>query len=412
MFTYWRGSLVFIFQVVGTSFHEGRLDFCNHPATTTVPIDYNTSVSQYVNSQTIRNTNNMVEIRIPFYSDTPWKRVWNGEPLSDTLSDTAIRSMDYVLGCMSVRVAVPLKNPNNVANNVDINVFVAAGDDFEFHTLSIIGGRLGLVSQLTRRKKASKKNLIKSAIKEAGKGDLNTDGKDDSGVIALGVGDVYTYDPSVHHFGESYKNLREMCKRYQHGPVNSFTTLSLTTRDNIANFQMYGSDLGGLIGTLANCYRLFRGPMNFKIQLEAQNANGANSYDTKLSAFCTTNVQATASLAPITTTPALKYGQIATVTQPPLVRFSTTQIGEFQIPFQSIYHSLLITQYDDDTPEYYENAFLQFEILYNIIKPYVGNVFNGAVSLEIAFADETRFGVFYGFPQVELISPGKYPNPL
>ena len=53
LFTYWRGSINLIFQVVGTAFHEGRLDFCNHPATISPPSDYVTSMSQYVNSQTI-----------------------------------------------------------------------------------------------------------------------------------------------------------------------------------------------------------------------------------------------------------------------------------------------------------------------------------------------------------------------
>ena len=115
MFTYWRGSIVYIFQIVGSAFHEGRLDFTSHPAVTTAPTNYVAGLSQYVNSQTVRNTNNTVEVRVVFHSETPWKRIWHGEALSDVFSATAFPSTDFTIGCLATRVSVPLKNPNNVA---------------------------------------------------------------------------------------------------------------------------------------------------------------------------------------------------------------------------------------------------------------------------------------------------------
>lgn len=430
LFTYWRGSISFYFQVRGTSFHEGRLDFCNHPGITTVPSDYRASMSQYVNSQTIRNTNNTVEVRIPYHSDIPWRRVWNGETLSDVVTDSAVRSLDYVTGCFSVRVAVPLKAPNNVANNVDVNVFISGGEDFEFHTLSPWGGRYvvsGLEFAQRRRLRQLEERQryvnLRKAVKQSGRvgvsGDLNQDPKSDQGVIPLGVGNVYTYDPKIHHFGETYTNLRECCKRYQ--TVQS-SVMTLAVGDNIKSFKFAGSDMGGLLGALFNSYRLFRGPMAFKIQLHAKAVAGANNYGTTVTGFCTTNVQPALFASGTPASYALMSQQLGfpnttgaaknTMLQPPLVRFSTNQVGEFLVPFQSIYHSLISDQLFDDVPLYYGNCFSQWEIIYNIMQYFGSDTTNQAyVTLAAAFGDETRLGVFLGFPELLAISPVAYPLP-
>jgi hypothetical protein len=405
LFSYWRGGLVYFFQVVGTAFHEGRLDFCNHPGTTTVPSDYSTAMSQYVNSQTVRNTNNTIEVRIPFHSDTPWKRVWNGEGLADVPTEGYVRSMDYVVGCFSIRVAVPLKNPNNVANNVDVNVFVAAADDFDFHTTSLIGGRY--VPFLPAR-------TLKEVRAREEAGDLNTDGKDDSGVITLGITDtgsgVYTHDHGdAHHFGETYSSLREMCKRYVFTSQQKFSLSEGS--GNLNHFQFTPTVVGGLPQYLAGCYRLFRGPYNAKLALDVDGL-GITSPPSRVTGFCTTNVQpaieSTGSLAGLD---AILSGNKVTTSplQPPLVRFSTTHVAEFQFPFQSIYHSLLIEKPEWElTPEYFDNMYAQWDLPYCIDCAGGGPV--AVLSLATSFADETRMGVWLGCPTVTTVTP-LYPNP-
>jgi hypothetical protein len=422
LFTYWRGGFVLIFQMIGTAFHEGRLDFCNHPGTTTVPSTYSAALSQYVNSQTIRNTNNTVEVRIPFHSDTPWKRIWQGEPLSDIAgTSSTVRSMDFVTGCFSVRVAVPLKNPNNVANNIDVNIFLAAADDFEFHTLSIIGGTLiPFVPALRGRRQLAlaemQKRLVrkgkkdKKIIVETQAGDLNTDDKTDKEVVVLGVGSVYTKDPPIHHFGETYSSLREACKRYwQHSNVE-FTTSPGDS--NLGHFTFSSSSFGGLAGYLAHAYRLFRGPLNGKLQMFATTTDyyAASS----MTGFLTNNPQpalfSTGSLS------GLHHVLAASNThfdprQPPLVRFSCNQVAEFQAPFQSIYHSLLMDQeLFDLTPSYFDDSYLQYDF------PWCVNTSASdhcQLTTAYAFADETRFGVFLGFPPMNFGGPEglSYPNP-
>jgi len=403
MFTYWRGSIVLIFQFVGTAFHEGRIDFCNHVAQLVPPADYITAMSQYVNSQTIRNTNNTVEIRVPFHSDIPWKRVWTGEPLSDTPVAGTVRATDYITGSFTVRVAVPLKSPNNVANNVDVNVFVCAGDDFEFHTMSLYGDRYNIYDIPDRERKEKKKKRVE-AIKQAG--DLNTDDKTDKQIICLGVGDVYTRDLNLAHFGETYTNLREMCKRYVHydrltGTFADFTTIFFGRRPE---------NTPGFIGVLLNSYRLFRGPMNFKMQVIAiqDEQFGTNN----CTFFVTSLVQRSFSAAPITAIPLLYSSGFPGTSDhraPPLVRFSNKQVAEYQIPFQSIYHSLLTILPEDDVSSYYDNALLQFDQLVGANAP---NIIPTHVDIrsEIAFADETRVGCFMGFPLLLMRASALWPN--
>jgi chaperonin cofactor prefoldin len=428
LFTYWRGGLTFKLQVVGTAFHEGRFDLTNNPGEITPPSDYPSIVSQYVNSQTVRNTNNMIEVRIPFLSDTPWKRVWNGEVLTDVSSDISVRGMDYAIGTFSVIVSVPLKSPNNVANNVDVNVFVSASDDFEFHTLSLWGGNYSIAATFFAEK-AKKAREAKKAIRVAKKeleivalesGDLNTDPHNDTGVISLATGPAYTHDGKVPHFGENYHNLREMCKRYR--PIITQTP-TMATADNYGSFQFSGPELPGLPGLLFNSFRLFRGPMNFKLDMRAVQQSSANYYDANLVGFITTNPQpaifssgALLGLNKVIGYPSNALASAPNPLQVPLIRFSNRQVGEFQVPFQSIFHSLMNFQLTDDVPLYFTNMFTQFDLPYDIQNYFAGTstpiaTFKTALTLSMSFADETRLGVFLGFPQLVRNPTRLYPNP-
>jgi len=416
MFTYWRGSINLTFQVVGTAFHEGRLDFCNHPATIVAPTDYAAAMSQYVNSQTIRNTNNTVRIRIPFHSDMPWKRVWNGETLADDFGSGGVRSTDFVTGCFSVRVSVPLKSPSNVANNVDVNVFVSAGDDFEFHTLSVYGGCYQLITPTFRNEvNPNDSSVVRhrpiKTRREAG--DLNTDANTDKDVICLGVGKVYTKDPagaSV-HFGESYSNLREMCKRYQHC-VGSTASTALVAGDNIAALTINAASLPGIMGFLFNSFRLFRGPMNFKFQLQTISTENLlatpqiNGFITNIPFFPT----AASGLSTSNSPPALSYTMSNNRLNPPLVRFSTNQVAEFVLPYQSIYHSLINPIADEDYEPFLDNMYTNFmfayAVHYRLPLDAQANIFT-----EVAFGDETRVGVFVGCPKIMQNGGAWWPNP-
>lgn len=414
MFTYWRGSIVYIFQFIGTAFHEGRMDFCNHVGQLTPPTDYRAAMSQYVNSQTIRNTNNTVEVRVPFHSDIPWKRVWTGEALSDTPTGSNYRATDYMCGTFTARVAVPLKNPNNVANNIDVNVFVCGGDDMEFHTLSMYASRYQLAF-LTDRKDSEQKEKSKSdkvidikkkilAVKQVG--DLNTDDKTDKGVVCLGVGEVYTRDVGAAHFGETYSSLREICKRYVH--IDRFLAPP-TAGNGFVQFTHNPQFFPGMMGIVFNSYRLFRGPMNYKMQVVAKDA-GALGFAPQFTAFVTNIPFAPVAIGGIPTGAPINYDfTIQDSRMVPLVRMSDRQVAEYQIPFQSIYHSLLTSLLTDVGAGASANAVVNFRQLVGYASPAVETE-TADFRVEAAFGDETRLGVFMGFPQLQVRTAILWPN--
>lgn len=171
--------------------------------------------------------------------------------------------------------------------------------------------------------------------------------------------------------------------------------------------------MGGLIGTMMSCYRLFRGPLNFKIEVSAQSATGVPG--AKLVGMVTTNPQpalfSTGNISEISRFLAPQSLQRkASVLNCPMVRFSENQVGEFQIPFQSMFHSLLISNEYDDTGTYFGNQYVQVDMLYHL-QDHAEQTNAASVTLAIAFGDETRLGVFMGFPRLAKYSTPPYPNP-
>jgi len=142
-FTHWRGALKLVFDVVSTQFHEGVLDFTFNPGTATTPSDYYAAISQYTSTFIVRNGQNHFEVVVPFLSETPWKRIYNGGALAIG-NPNVLPFLNYFTGACSLLVAVPLKAPNTVSGSVSVNVFITAADDFEFNTPSFYGNMLSV----------------------------------------------------------------------------------------------------------------------------------------------------------------------------------------------------------------------------------------------------------------------------
>jgi hypothetical protein len=137
-FKYWRGGLTFIFEVVGTNFQEGRLDFTFHPNTSIVPGDYETRMSQYSMSCSLKNTENRYAITVPYLAEEPFRRVWNGEEYNEpsaTASPPACT--EFHSGMLGVSVGARLGLPDNVPADVEVLVYILPASDFELNTVSV-----------------------------------------------------------------------------------------------------------------------------------------------------------------------------------------------------------------------------------------------------------------------------------
>lgn len=137
-FKYWRGGMTFIFEVAGTNFQEGRLDFSFHPNTSIVPGDYETRMSQYTMSCSLKNTENRYAITVPYLAEEPFRRVWNGEEYNEpSATSSPPACTEFHSGVLGVSVGARLGLPDNVPADVEVLVYVLPASDFELNTISV-----------------------------------------------------------------------------------------------------------------------------------------------------------------------------------------------------------------------------------------------------------------------------------
>lgn len=128
-FRRWRGTMKFRFQIVASTFHKGRLKITYDPS---YPLtnEYNTNYTHIIDLAKERD----FTIDIGWGSDksmlnhrTPGA---DGVPFSTTA--LGADPGNFANGIISVYVVNELTVPNSTVNNdIEVNVFVSAGDDFE-----------------------------------------------------------------------------------------------------------------------------------------------------------------------------------------------------------------------------------------------------------------------------------------
>lgn len=128
-FRCWRGTMKFRFQIVASAFHKGRIKIVYDPS---FPLsnEYNTNYTHIIDLAKERD----------FTIDIGWGQdksmVEHRKPGSDAIpyGTTPIGAAPGKIanGILSVYVVNELTVPNSTANNdIEVNVFVSTGDDFE-----------------------------------------------------------------------------------------------------------------------------------------------------------------------------------------------------------------------------------------------------------------------------------------
>lgn len=127
-FKRWRGTVKFRFQIVASSFHKGRLKITYDPS---YPLtnEYNTNYTYIIDLAKERdftidigwgNEKSIINHRSPLQNSLPYGTTALADPSSSAN------------GIISVYVVNDLTVPNSTANNdIEVNVFVSVGDDFE-----------------------------------------------------------------------------------------------------------------------------------------------------------------------------------------------------------------------------------------------------------------------------------------
>lgn len=132
-FRYWTGTMNYRFQIVASAMHRGRLAIQYDPVATPLVREDNVNYIEIIDIAQCR------EFTVSVSNNQPFTLLEHAEPSTETVDDiynieplTSIASFGN--GTLSVWVINDLTTPTTdptVNNDIQINVFLSAGDDFE-----------------------------------------------------------------------------------------------------------------------------------------------------------------------------------------------------------------------------------------------------------------------------------------
>lgn len=129
MFCYWSGPIDFTFEFVSTSFHTGRFLMVFNPdtdPTATLSFDDARNLPQVVLDIQKSST---FTVRVPFYSNVRYKSIYN-----KLRSSSFAQPANCLTGYLHVYVLNPLRAPCNVSPDIEVNLYISAGEGFALST--------------------------------------------------------------------------------------------------------------------------------------------------------------------------------------------------------------------------------------------------------------------------------------
>ncbi|ALL35274.1 polyprotein [Rodent hepatovirus CIV459Lopsik2004] len=122
MFCFWRGDIVFDFQIFPTKYHSGRLLFCFYPGHENLDVS-RVTLQQATSSpcavMDITGIQSTLRFRVPWISDTPYR-------VNRYTKSAHVKGEYTAIGKLIVFCYNRLSHPSNVANFVSINVYMSA----------------------------------------------------------------------------------------------------------------------------------------------------------------------------------------------------------------------------------------------------------------------------------------------
>lgn len=282
-FRKWRGSIKYRFQIVCTPYHKGRLRVVYDPYNLGSLTKFNVNYTKIVDLAEV----NEFEMLVSWADDKLVQRVDKPNFIAGTnnpwsTSTVYTPSQVYDNGALTVLVMNSLTAPNDTINNdIGVNVFVSAGDDFELYEPEVEGLQ-GICM-----------------VPQSGMDEL------DYGMEHLSIGAPSDgTDLSKVIIGERVVSFRQLMKRYVHyltsGAVTGAAQLTYYSV-NFRNFPLTpGSDASGLhtstalakqvnfvslslITYLASMFAGYRGSLRYKHFIYS--VKSSTLYDTLTSVY-------------------------------------------------------------------------------------------------------------------------------
>jgi len=137
-FAFWRGALKYRIVVVTAGLQTGRLGIVTRYAQPAGAVALDVAFGQYLMVIDLSAGTTVFEFTIPYRSQTqmlsvPYQRV------------SAPEVLDYAMGYWQIVVLNDLQTNESVAPSVELNIYVAGGDDFEVDYLRELGTRVVVV---------------------------------------------------------------------------------------------------------------------------------------------------------------------------------------------------------------------------------------------------------------------------
>lgn len=295
-FQYWRGTLKFRFEIIASPFHKGKLRFVYEPVSAlessgSWTFDETKLTSRVVDLATERE----FTMHVGWGNNANYLGVSSPMDQIGVTPDPMFTSLDLATlafqpkkhnGCIGVCVVNPLTCSD--ANDVEVLVYVSAGDDFELQVPSIgLIGRLNTFAQLAppdlpdpdARTVQTFSDLSVSVTSPPVSAEQSGE------MLAPGSGDVPNVDVApdfilkesnsapqlvdklAHiHFGERVVSIRQLLKRYCNHTVLVPPTMSgefCNARWVMNDFPCYpGPDSNGMYPTFDGGYN-YASPANF-----------------------------------------------------------------------------------------------------------------------------------------------------
>jgi hypothetical protein len=222
LFDYWRGTLIFRFQIVASALHRGKLRISYDPVGPVASGALNEVYSRIIDLENTRD----FEIPIQWHAREPFLKLESPQIGTTTFPKGAGTGLacdpSRCNGQIRVEVLTPLTSPDpSLANPVSINMFQRGGPDMEF---AVPTARLAL-DGITFRS-------TNSAVEPQSVIEVDTDAQDNApigGAAIEPIGDqsiVMSDATNLVFFGEVIPSLRALLRRYT--LVRVFTSISQT----------------------------------------------------------------------------------------------------------------------------------------------------------------------------------------
>jgi hypothetical protein len=128
-FNFWTGGVIYIFEVIASTMHHGRLTITYHPNLSAPPNDLSLATQQYFTSFDLQNGKGTIAIFVPYLAKTPYRPIHsirgnegNRQPYNFPAA--------FFNGCIALRVQNCLRGTTSVAPAVQINIYRMAAKDF------------------------------------------------------------------------------------------------------------------------------------------------------------------------------------------------------------------------------------------------------------------------------------------